>query len=53
MDLWELYRSICSSPEWSTTDPSVVLQSGALQNPKYLKMLESVVLHSVALQIQK
>ena len=32
MDLWELYRSIGSSPEWSTTD-SVLFQDGALQIP--------------------
>ena len=53
MDLWEFYRSICSSLELSTTDPSVVLQSGALQKPKYLNTLESVVLHSGVLQIPK
>ena len=51
MDLWD--RSIRSAPEWSTTDPSVVFQSGALQIPKYLNTFESVVLHSGVLHIPK
>ena len=49
MDLQELYRWICIPPEWSTTDPSVALHSGVLQNPKYLNTSSTdpaVVLHS-------
>ena len=48
---------VCSpgSPFFSTltTDGSVMLQSGALQIPNYLNMLESVVLQSGALQNPK
>ena len=54
MDLWEHYGLICSTAEWSTTDPSVVLHSGALQNSKYLNMSTTdryVVLQNGVLQI--
>ena len=56
MDLYELYRWICKTPEWSTTDPSVALHSGVLQNLKYLNMSTtdpSVALHSGVLQNPK
>ena len=56
MDLQELFRWICRTPEWSTTDPSVTLHSGVLQNPKYLIMSTtdpSIALHSGVLQNPK
>ena len=56
MDLYELYRWNCRTPEWSTTDPSVALHSGVLQNLKYLTISTtdpSVGLHSGVLQNPK
>ena len=52
----EFYRCICSTPEWSSTDASVALHSGTLQNPKYLNTsttYPSVELHSGVLQNPK
>ena len=44
----EFYRCICITPEWSSTDASVALHSGVIQNPKYISMSQFVLLQDGA-----